>query len=249
MLHVNRDRKSKLQWDKVQDTGKRSSFGTGSMRDSQENKGRYDLIPSSAILRLAQHYENGARKYAERNWEKGQPLSQYYNSAIRHLDHIKDGDISEDHFAAAMWNVAAMIHHVDAMLDGTLPQELDSFGIVQAIKEQETFEQIREYYNEPVVTHTITADKIVTASNNEPRRVATLTLDRQNRTRWIPVLASGMVNDGGILDGIINDNADRAKDVTTARLERIQGMTDEEWESYKRQANEVHWKLDPEELG
>lgn len=244
MLHVKRDRRSKLQWDKVQDTGKRSSFGTGSQRDTQEGKGRYDLIPSTVLKRLAQHYENGALKYGDNNWQKGQPLHQYYNSAMRHLNAIKDADISEDHFAAAIWNVAAMIHHIDAMLENTLPIELDSFGIVKAVKDVETFEQIREYYNAEdlkVEAHTITA-----ASNHPSRR---MTLDRQNRTRWIPVLVSGAISDGGILDTMISDNADRAKDITTAKLERIQGMTDEEWESYKRQANEVHWKLDPEELG
>lgn len=152
MLHVNREGKSRLQWDKVQDSANKTAFGTGSMRDTQTNKGRYDLIPTNAILRLAQHYENGARKYAERNWEKGQPLYQYYNSAIRHLEHIKDADISEDHLAAALWNVAAMIHHIDKMLDGELPIELDSFGIVKAIRDYETFEKIREYSVEATQT-------------------------------------------------------------------------------------------------
>lgn len=215
MLHVNREAKSKLQWDKVKDSANKTAFGTGSMRDTQDNKGRYDLIPSSVLKRLAQHYENGARKYAERNWEKGQPLHQYYNSALRHLEAIKDADISEDHFAAAIWNVAAMIHHIDAMLVDDLPESLDSFGIVKAIKEHDTFEQIREYYNEPIAS----------ASNHEGKPVATLTLNKHNRSRWIPTVVSGAVSDLGILDGIVNDNAERARTVQT------------------------FVKLDPEELG
>lgn len=145
MLRVTKNGKSALQWAKVVDSQEKANYSSGSVRDSQENKGRFDLIPPSVLLRLAQHYENGARKYTERNWEKGQPLQQYYNSAMRHLLAIADADLSEDHFAAAIWNIAAMIHHIDAMLDGALPEELDSFGIVAKVKEQETIEQLKDY--------------------------------------------------------------------------------------------------------
>ena len=174
MLRVSKKGKSRLQWDKVQDSGTRSAFGTGSQRDTQEGKGRYDLIPTSVLHRLAQHYENGALKYGDNNWQKGQPLNQYYNSAMRHLGAIKEADLSEDHFAAAIWNIAAMIHHIDAMIDGTLPVELDSFGIVAKVKEQETFEQLREYFDDP-----------------KPRAVFPSPVG----TKWIPTIASGMIPD------------------------------------------------------
>jgi len=153
MLRINKEGKSKLQWDKVVDSGTRTAFGTGSQRDTQRNKGRYDLIPTSMLHRLAQHYENGAVKYGDNNWQKGQPLHQYYNSAVRHLNAIRNVDLSEDHFAAVIWNIAAMIHHIDEMLDNKLPIELDSFGIIQAVKEHYTFEQLKEYYNDPNETH------------------------------------------------------------------------------------------------
>jgi hypothetical protein len=151
MFTVNKRGKSALQWDKVVDSQNKESFGSGSMRDSQDMKGRYDLIPTGPIHRLAQHYENGAAKYAERNWEKGQPLSQYYNSAIRHLQALRDADLSEDHAAAAVWNIVAIMHHVDEMLKGTLPDHLDSFGILKAIRKeverQQTLEQVRQAFN------------------------------------------------------------------------------------------------------
>lgn len=152
MLKINREGKSALQWDKVVDSSNKTAFGSGSMRDSQDGKGRYDLIPTGAIHRLAQHYETGAKKYAERNWEKGQPLHQYYNSAMRHLQALRDADLSEDHAAAALWNIVAIMHHIDAMLTGKLPLELDSFGIIKKIKEYETFEQIRSYTLDSVFT-------------------------------------------------------------------------------------------------
>lgn len=145
MLKVNHKGKSVLQWNKVVDSAKKEAFSTGSQRDSQEGKGRYDLIPTSMMHRLAQHYENGALKYGDNNWQKGQPLAQYYNSAIRHLNAIKDADLEEDHFAAAIWNVAAMIHHIDAMFNGTLSRDLDSFGIVDKLIKLEQDQEFAEY--------------------------------------------------------------------------------------------------------
>lgn len=43
------------------------------------------MVSPFAMRRLAQHYENGAQKYADRNWEKGMPFSRYVDSAKRHL--------------------------------------------------------------------------------------------------------------------------------------------------------------------
>ena len=45
------------------------TFNSGAVRDNSEGKGRCDLLPACAILRLAKHFENGAKKYQERKWE------------------------------------------------------------------------------------------------------------------------------------------------------------------------------------
>ena len=95
----------------VKDSGAREEFPTGSVRDTQEGKGRFDLIDPHAMLRLARHYENGAKKYGDRNWEKGQPSSRYLSSAIRHLFKYLAGMRDEDHLAAAAWNVFAILHN------------------------------------------------------------------------------------------------------------------------------------------
>jgi hypothetical protein len=113
------------EFKEVKDSGKREEFKTGSVRDTQVGKGRYDLIPPISLRRLAQHYENGARKYGDRNWEKGQPLSRYLNSALRHLQNILEGDTSEDHMAAGAWNLFAIIHTQEMIHRGALPKELD----------------------------------------------------------------------------------------------------------------------------
>lgn len=114
----------------VQDSGEREEFSTGSVRDKRAGKGRFDLLPPHALLRLAQHFENGAAKYGERNWEKGQPLHCYVDSAMRHLVSYLSGDRSEDHMSACAWNVLAFVETQHRIETGMLPLELDDMNEV-----------------------------------------------------------------------------------------------------------------------
>ena len=59
----------------------------------------------SAILEVAKHYEEGAKKYAERNWEMGIPLHCYIDSAVRHYLKYRRGDDDEPHARAFLWNI------------------------------------------------------------------------------------------------------------------------------------------------
>ena len=106
----------------VKDSGKREVFDTGSRRDDRTGKGRYDLLCPRFIRRLAQHNENGAAKYGDRNWEKGQPQARMLDSAIRHLFNYLEGMEDEDHLAAAAWNIMAVISQEERIDD--LPPEL-----------------------------------------------------------------------------------------------------------------------------
>ena len=112
------------KFNQVQDSGARQDFGTGSVRDTRQGKGRFDLISPFALTRLAVHFENGANKYGERNWEKGQPISRYLDSAIRHIYAFIAGETSEDHLSAAMWNIHGAIHTEEMVEKGFLPKEL-----------------------------------------------------------------------------------------------------------------------------
>ena len=112
------------QFDHVKDSGERQEFDTGSVRDTRAGKGRYDLISPIALGRIARHYENGAAKYGDRNWEKGQPLSRYLDSALRHAYKYLEGHREEDHMAAAAWNLIAFIHTETMVVRGGLPAEL-----------------------------------------------------------------------------------------------------------------------------
>ena len=89
----------------IKDSGTRRQFDSGAVRDMQEGKGRCDLLPACAILRIARHFEAGAKKYDDRNWEKGIPVGSFIDSAIRHLMKYLDGQADEDHLCAAGWNI------------------------------------------------------------------------------------------------------------------------------------------------
>lgn len=113
------------KFDKVQDSGKRQDFGTGSVRDTNEGKPRYDLISPIANYYKAIHLANGAKKYGSRNWERGQPLSRYIESLERHLEKLKVGLDDEDHSSAIAWNIDAFVHTKFMIEAGELPKELD----------------------------------------------------------------------------------------------------------------------------
>ena len=53
-----KDYKKKKQ--EIKDSGERTVFPTGSVRDMHEGKGDMVSIPWESILRLSKHYENGA---------------------------------------------------------------------------------------------------------------------------------------------------------------------------------------------
>lgn len=137
----------------IKDSGKREEFKTGAVRDSQEGRGRCDLLPldclpgkyttdplivllnefkkygkvsfienarqyfihhafpntETSLLELSIHYQDGAKKYGDNNWQKGLPVSRYLSSAIRHYLKFCRGDKDEPHDRACLWNLTAII--------------------------------------------------------------------------------------------------------------------------------------------
>lgn len=109
----------------LKDSGQRQQWETGSQRDTRAGKGRFDLISPRFVKRLALVLEKGAVKYGDRNWEKGQPLSRYLDSALRHINCYLMGMRDEDHLAQAAWNIHSLIHTQELVWAGQLPPELD----------------------------------------------------------------------------------------------------------------------------
>lgn len=134
----------------IRDSGSRTEFSTGAVRDIQKGKGRCDLMPldvvghilnnptlafiyqfqtsgiiqhlidaltssgvyhdiPTMVLEVSKHFEEGAEKYGENNWQKGLPVKCYINSGVRHyLKHLR-GDKDEFHDRAFCWNIMCAI--------------------------------------------------------------------------------------------------------------------------------------------
>ena len=65
------------------------------------------------LMEVSKHFEEGAEKYGENNWQSGLPVSCYLNSAIRHYLKYRRGDKDEDHARAFVWNIMCCIWEVD----------------------------------------------------------------------------------------------------------------------------------------
>ena len=81
-----------------------TNYDTGAVRDTG-GKGRMDLLPMCALLRVSKHMEDALTHYPERNWEKGLPMHSMIDSAMRHLAKYMDGQTDEDHLSAAATNL------------------------------------------------------------------------------------------------------------------------------------------------
>ena len=149
----------------IKDSGDRTQFETGAVRDMREGKGRCDLMPLEVVgdifghlpsilyvfeniahfqkeqdtaylnlaicrfaeqaysesseplahmfLEVAKHFEDGAKKYGENNWQKGIPVHCYIDSAVRHYLKWLRGDKDEPHDRAFVWNLMCCIWEVD----------------------------------------------------------------------------------------------------------------------------------------
>ena len=69
----------------------------------------FNMDLSTAVLEVAKHYEDGAKKYEERNWEKGINLHCYIDSGVRHYLKCLRGDSDEPHTRAFIWNMLSAV--------------------------------------------------------------------------------------------------------------------------------------------
>lgn len=61
------------------------------------------------LLEVSKHFEEGAKKYGESNWQKGIPVHCYIDSAVRHYLKHQRGDKDEPHDRAFAWNILCCI--------------------------------------------------------------------------------------------------------------------------------------------
>ena len=81
---------------------------TSYLRDALTSSGVYN-DPYTMFLEVSKHFEAGAKKYGEYNWQKGIPVHCYIDSAVRHYLKYLRGDNDEPHDRAFVWNIICCI--------------------------------------------------------------------------------------------------------------------------------------------
>ena len=93
------------------DTEIRSVSATGGEKGTKVF--RYDLVPGWPLRMLAKLYGVGARKYSERNWEKGYEWSKSFAALNRHLwawwgGEDRDPETDIPHITCVAWHAFAL---------------------------------------------------------------------------------------------------------------------------------------------
>lgn len=109
----------------TKDSGQRREFGTGSVRDIDTGKPRFDLLGLGGLYRAAGVAARGCDKYGERNYEYGQPISQVFASMLRHAFAYWAGADDEDHVGAMEWNALTIGHMLWLISLGLIDPALD----------------------------------------------------------------------------------------------------------------------------
>ncbi len=80
------------------------------LEDSLNNfRGYCQWDKATMLLEVSKHFEEGAKKYGEYNWQKGIPTHCYIDSAVRHYLKWLRGDKDEPHDRAFCWNILCCI--------------------------------------------------------------------------------------------------------------------------------------------
>lgn len=83
-----------------------SNFLIQALRSFSNNE--YDNL-FTMLLEVSKHFEEGAKKYGENNWQKGIPVHCYIDSAVRHYLKFLRSDKDEPHDRAFVWNLLCAI--------------------------------------------------------------------------------------------------------------------------------------------
>ena len=86
------------------DTGDDMFLETALERFARVYDSIYDMMLDVSI-----HFEEGAKKYGEYNWQKGIPESSYIDSAVRHYLKFRAGMDDERHDRAFVWNILCLM--------------------------------------------------------------------------------------------------------------------------------------------
>lgn len=88
-------------------------------RKDDDGKLRYDLLPIGPLAEVAKVYTIGARKYADRNWERGLRWGRVYAALQRHANawwrgEKLDQQDGQHHLASVVWCALALMEYENA---------------------------------------------------------------------------------------------------------------------------------------
>ena len=115
--------------------------------DALDNKLRFDLIPVLPMVEIAKVFTGGAKKYGDRNWEKGLYWMRCIGAVMRHISmwllrETYDRESGINHLAHAATNLLFLLEY-----QHTHP-ELDNRSIKQNLNIQQCFEMPKEQNHE-----------------------------------------------------------------------------------------------------
>jgi hypothetical protein len=103
-------------------------------RKDDAGKLRFDLIPTQPLKELARVYTIGAKKYADRNWEKGLQWGRVFAAMMRHAWSWWGGERcdpvdGQHHLSSVAWCAFALMEYerTHAELDDR-PREESAVG-------------------------------------------------------------------------------------------------------------------------
>lgn len=102
---------------------------TGGMKETRP--ARFDLLPWDILWMDAEHYGVGAKKYEDRNWEKGYDFALSIAALQRHMAKFIQGESFDEengshHLAAVRFHAAALMRFEQEIAAGRMPAELDT---------------------------------------------------------------------------------------------------------------------------
>lgn len=106
-----------LELDDIDEEDDTRYFSSGARRDSDKGKHKFTYLPFDILGRVADHYEEGAKKYGDHNWRKGIPSTTIMDSLLRHVAAYYQGQDDEDHLSAIVFNTLCLIYNEDKMTD------------------------------------------------------------------------------------------------------------------------------------
>ena len=108
-----------------------TNYDGGAHRDSRRGKGALKWLPWDVIFLVSRIYEEGNIGRSEdgtgedRNWERGMPLTDLLDSAMRHITSYLAGDRNEPHLPQAAWNILNAIYMSIQVYMGWRPANLN----------------------------------------------------------------------------------------------------------------------------